>query len=450
MLKVTGENFLVGYADAHFFKSYIIPPNTVKKLEIEGLAQLTDEYSPIEISRLTIQHNITTLDDFGNTVLHRAVLDGDSDLVKFLLSFIRFNSHLENKNGKSAREMAIAGKNQKLITTFNNQAQVDLRLLKALVAGDKAAAQTFMLVGANPNVYVKSREVSRNHNKYTPLLSTFCSKNNYRIVDFLISKGADVNSLDSLNRGPLRYALMGQNIDIVTLLLDKGVSLNTRDIEGMTSLRYLVEHFKHDSSETFKKFVLKCIPLLLSYGANPNIPDNLKTLGRTPLMEAAAVGFYEMVHGIVATYEVGKKTYVFKGLKKEMLLGFKKDLFQHDLNVNQQDSNGTTALMLAVINKHFDIFQKLLKSPSVKLDLEDNAGRSVWDLVAINMFDVSSYFSSAYLFHLIDHALTNQKEIPDWVSFNKFMYYFTLSMIVGVMGWGGGLFKWHLFNQALW
>ena len=115
MLKVTGENFLVGYADAHFFKSYIIPPNTVKKLEIEGLAQLTDEYSSIEISRLTIQHNITTLDDFGNTVLHRAVLDGDSDLVKFLLSVIRFNSGLENKNGKSAREMAIASKNQKLI-----------------------------------------------------------------------------------------------------------------------------------------------------------------------------------------------------------------------------------------------------------------------------------------------------------------------------------------------
>ena len=45
---------------------------------------------------------------------------------------------------------------------------------------------------------------------------------------------------------------MGQNIDIVTLLLDKGVSLNTRDIDGMTSLRYLVEHFKYDSSETFK------------------------------------------------------------------------------------------------------------------------------------------------------------------------------------------------------
>ena len=174
MLKVTGKIFWLGMLML-IFKSYIIPPNTVKKLEIEGLAQLTDEYSSIEISRLTIQHNITTLDDFGNTVLHRAVLDGDSDLVKFLLSVIRFNSGLENKNGKSAREMAIASKNQKLITTFNNQAQVDLRLLKALVAGDKAAAQTFMLVGANPNLYVKVEKFLEII-KYTPYFLLFVLK----------------------------------------------------------------------------------------------------------------------------------------------------------------------------------------------------------------------------------------------------------------------------------
>ncbi|RAP24847.1 hypothetical protein DID73_00845 [Candidatus Marinamargulisbacteria bacterium SCGC AG-343-K17] len=459
--------FSVGYHDGRIFRSYDIDPDTVKKLEIKGLAQLSKEYVPYEINRLTIQHSINTLDDSGNTALHRAVLDGDSDLLKFLLSIIRFNSNLENKNGKSAQDIAIDRKNLMLNTIFNNQAQLNGGLLYVLLNGDERAAKKFIDDGANPNAYVENIAVTRDDVMHAPLLSSFCSKDNYPIVNFLIFQGdADVNSLDSHNRGPLRYALMGGNIDIVALLLTQGAGVNNRDFQGMTSLRYLVEHFKHNSSETFKKFVLKCIPLLLRYGADPNIQDNEKTLGRTPLMEAAAVGFYEMVHGLVSTYEFGKKTYAFKDLKKGMTtINFQEHLFQHGLNVNHQDSNGNTALMLAVINKHFDIFHKLLTSPSVKLDLENKADESVWDLIRNNIVDdhmprvlkggrslklnrinkprelvwilMQNQVNDDYLNALIDHALTYQKEIPDWVPLNKAMYqYATLYLIVSAMVWG--------------
>ncbi len=70
--------------------------------------------------------------------------------------------------------------------------------------------------------------------------SSFCKliqSGNYKAVENLINKGADINK-KSIKLTPLMYAARHNRVDILKLLISKGAKLNTRSSTGYTALKW--------------------------------------------------------------------------------------------------------------------------------------------------------------------------------------------------------------------
>ena len=107
------------------------------------------------------------------------------------------------------------------------------------------------------------------HLKETTLLDIAIILNKVEIVEFLISKGANINKVDADGITTLHSALILSKIEIAELLISKGSNINDPDKKGMTPL--------HSAALSTN---LKIVELLISKGANTNA-KNLE--GKTPI-----------------------------------------------------------------------------------------------------------------------------------------------------------------------
>lgn len=78
---------------------------------------------------------------------------------------------------------------------------------------------------------------------------------------YLIAMGADVDALDSKDRGPLHEACSRGNVECVNLLLQAGAECNKRLVEGATAPLSIACRHGH----------AKCVQALLDAGAQPTI-----------------------------------------------------------------------------------------------------------------------------------------------------------------------------------
>ena len=236
-------------------------------------------------------------------------------------------------------------------------------------------AKALVTAGADVN--------AREANDITPLV-TAITNNHPDVARFLIEHGADVNASDWYGRTPIWSAVETRNmdkdnatfengidrapyIDLITVLLEHGANPNARtqeqppvrnaflritgtlewvDFTGMTPFLF--------AARAGDVAVMK---LLLSHGADPNIPTYA---GTTPLMAAAGVNWV-----FDQTYDEGPKAL----LEAVQLCA---DLGQ---DVNAVNSMGVTALMGAA-NRGSDDIIKFLVSRGARLDLKDKEGRT--------------------------------------------------------------------------
>jgi ankyrin repeat protein len=116
------------------------------------------------------------------------------------------------------------------------------------------------------------------------------AKNQSDIASMLLSKKAEIDPIDHWGRTPLMYAAELGNDKIVELLLSKGADINKKENskEGETALHYAsMREGKYDvggedQDEIDKKY-WKTRVLLLSHGADVNA---INGLGETPLYAA--------------------------------------------------------------------------------------------------------------------------------------------------------------------
>ncbi len=90
-----------------------------------------------------------------------------------------------------------------------------------------------------------------------------------KMFEFLISKGADINSRNKIGQMPLHAAARVTDIDMVSLLLKHGADINAQDDNGSTPLR-----------EVARKGDLNIVRLLIENGAYINLANNG---GQTPI-----------------------------------------------------------------------------------------------------------------------------------------------------------------------
>ena len=171
------------------------------------------------------------------------------------------------------------------------------------------------------------------------LFNTACAdkEHGYKTVGMLLDKGFNINQpLGADLNTPIFYSLLIDNAKIFSLLYDNNANLNLQNMHGTTPLMVSVWRKEDD---TF--YDIRIIRNLLDKGADPNAATNNS---RTTALHSISIA--------------GNNPFVSLLLTKKYLA-----------NINQQNINGSTALMLAVEFEHLDTVKILLENgadPNIK------------------------------------------------------------------------------------
>ncbi|XP_067420069.1 ankyrin repeat, SAM and basic leucine zipper domain-containing protein 1 [Emydura macquarii macquarii] len=160
-------------------------------------------------------------------------------------------------------------------------------------------------------------------------------------IEELLNSGVNVESSFQFGWTPLMYAASVANVDLVHILLDRGANASF-DKDQYTVLMAAC------TARASEEQILKCVELLLSRNANPNVACRKQM---TPLMYAAREGRRQVVALLVACGS----------------------------QINAQDENGYTALTWASHQGHKYVVFKLLELGADKT-LQTKDGKTPADI----------------------------------------------------------------------
>ena len=178
----------------------------------------------------------------------------------------------------------------------------------------------------------------------TPLY--YAAMHNYEdIADLLLAKGADVNAKEEDGHYTLLYyAIWDNSKDAIKLLISKGANVNVKDESGYTPLVFAVWENDKDMVE-----------LLIDKGADINIEDND---GYTPLYWAAMEGNKELVELLTAKGATPISAIHLAARAGD--LAKVKSLIEAGADINARDKGGGTPLFSAVFADHDDVARFLI------------------------------------------------------------------------------------------
>jgi len=198
----------------------------------------------------------------------------------------------------------------------------------------------------------------------------------------LLAAGADPAAENVFGATPMMLAAQRGDAALIRLLLDAGVDADSPNAEGQTALMVVA---RTGSVEAAK--------LLLKHGADIHARENWG--GQTALMWAAAQGQPEMVKALIrAGARVDERSTVRDWQRRVTAEGRPKDMYRggltpllfaaregciacidalldHGADINLDDPDGTTALVMALLNRHWDTAQFLI---------EAGADVNLWDI----------------------------------------------------------------------
>ncbi|MDR0291486.1 MAG: ankyrin repeat domain-containing protein [Elusimicrobium sp.] len=156
-----------------------------------------------------------------------------------------------------------------------NKEAKNAKLLTAAKECNTAVVEAALKAGADPNT--KVYDVSGKENLGPVIMIAVWPCKNEKMVDLLLTAGADINGKSDIGGAALNMA-SGENMpdSIIKKLIAKGANVNSTYNEGMNALL--------DALITDNITALK---ILLDAGANPNV-QNIRT-GETPLTVAAGL-----------------------------------------------------------------------------------------------------------------------------------------------------------------
>jgi ankyrin repeat protein len=196
------------------------------------------------------------------------------------------------------------------------------------------AALVDMLLQAGANVKLTNRDGA------TPLYLA-CVNGDAVVIDKLLKAGADANGTLLLHgETPLMVASRSGHMDAVKLLLDRAANVNAKEnLRETTALMWaaeqnhpdvvklLIEHGADVNTQSKKEAIKK------QYGVNYKIKEGLSAGGMTPLVLAA----------------------------REGALGAVTALLDAKADPDKTSGDGSTAMLVAVQNGHYDVATYLVQ-----------------------------------------------------------------------------------------
>ncbi|KAK5644313.1 hypothetical protein RI129_005613 [Pyrocoelia pectoralis] len=189
----------------------------------------------------------------------------------------------------------------------------------------------------------------------------------YGLKDMVINildKGADINKQNEEGQTPLMLAVTSQRANVVVLLLSRGADPNILDNRGCNALHHAADY-------TLRNVVKH----LITYGCSVNQVNND---GDTALIVAIRCGIASTIHYLLSN---GADVNVTDGSGASCLhhaVTFPtliEDLLKLGLDINKEDNNGNTPLMVA-IERQSDLMIKLLITNGADIFTENKSGFS--------------------------------------------------------------------------
>ena len=193
-------------------------------------------------------------------------------------------------------------------------------------------------------------------NTTTPLMRA-AKRNNADVVNFLISKGADVNAKNKKGWTALLFAASQNTSDVVKLLLDNGADINAKNKDGNNAIICALEHAPREN-------VSSVVNVLVRYGADKNA---VSKNGRKAI---------NYIKNALSDNDFIKLC--AKGNIKEIDLAFK-----NGANINALSKDNSTALMWAARFNNSDVVNYLINK-GANINSENLKGRTAFDFASVN------------------------------------------------------------------
>lgn len=350
--------------------------------------------------------DINAKDKDGNTALLIAAKGENIENMRLLLSK-GADVNAQNNDKETALLIAVKSKDDKkieLLMKYDFDEIVNSKYKKNLSAVEKhidairrkiekkylRLAQAMIYCGKSEKSKMELKEALNNWKEInapvmgqglTPLMYAAESNKSSAAEVLLTFKDIDVNLQWKGDNGTaLALAAAKGHDDIVNLLLGhEDIQINLANKDGNTPLFYAVHSEKGS-----------VVSDLIKHGADVNYQDRL---GNTPIMCALSLGFVDILNELInakANLNLknnnGRTPLMFLAAKiyldNEIISGdhalkmLKILLGQDNIDVNAQDNDGKTALIIAAGEGKIKVVNELVGCKKVKLDVVNNKGNN--------------------------------------------------------------------------
>ncbi|XP_055954369.1 putative ankyrin repeat protein RF_0381 [Patella vulgata] len=255
--------------------------------------------------------DINKKNNHGRTSLYLAVQNGNLNAVNLLLKMGGRDVNLSDNKGTSPLMLAVQNSKTELIKLLlqygadinkqNNRGRTSLYL----------EVQHKNLNAVNLLLKMGGCDVNLSDNNGTSPLMLAVQRGNTEPVEFLLQYGVDINKQNNRGRTALYLAVQNDNLKAVDVLLEmKGCDVNLSDNQGKSPLilallncnTKVIERLHQDNADVKRQAlmvatILYNIPYmhaLLQHGCNIDVDAQDKD-GQTALMLAAKLGDYNIV-----------------------------------------------------------------------------------------------------------------------------------------------------------
>ena len=187
---------------------------------------------------------------------------------------------------------------------------------------------------------------------------------NAELTAALVAAGADVESPNPAGETALMFAARNGSVPTLELLVQRGASVNAKErVRGQTALMWAVGEDHQDA-----------VRFLITHGADVNAQSSVylpPPVAAQRVAQAAGAGIIRQKAPAAPQGAMSPLLYSVRDDNRAMV----KLLLADGAKINQSDANGTTSLLLALINGHIDL-AKFLIEQSADVNATDGYGRT--------------------------------------------------------------------------
>lgn len=314
-----------------------------------------------EIAKIFIENgiDINSKDNNGRNVLYDALSFGNINFIEYLLTFDKLeinnidnfgNSIMYHKEVRQNDDLAISLIKKGANTTFKNSDGSNFLLTTILKGIDSIevvqAALEDEKVSLEDEVYSQSKIVIELTKYLITLEDKSLRTKLLEMFDFLLSKGANLSTIDKEGNSCLIYAVESKDLEVVKYLLKNKIDPNIKNNEGQTALSLAV----YDGMHSFD-----IISNLCSFGIDLFVKNNDNQT------------IYEILNELIL-YTHGKKEFIDSYLQDKVIQDARYiEVLQYLLEKNEKsldilDSNGNPLFFEPLLNDYFPLFRLYIKN----------------------------------------------------------------------------------------